>query len=106
MFDYSRKPVKWQVGNFSIIIMEIKGKIIAVLKENSGKSANGTWKNQQFVLETEDEHPKKFLFEVWGDRINEFAIKDGESLTVCYDTEAHEHNGKWYGSNRAWSVKR
>ena len=64
--------------------MEIKGKIIAVLKENSGKSANGTWKNQQFVLETEDEHPKKFLFEVWGDRINEFAIKDGESLTVCY----------------------
>jgi len=86
--------------------MEIKGKIIAVLKENSGKSANGTWKNRQFVLETEDEHPKKFLFEVWGDRINEFAIKDGESLTVCYDTEAHEHNGKWYGSNRAWSVKR
>jgi hypothetical protein len=57
--------------------MEIKGKIIAVLKENSGKSANGTWKNQQFVLETEDEHPKKFLFEVWGDRINEFAIKNG-----------------------------
>ena len=86
--------------------MEIKGKIIAVLKENSGKSANGTWRNRQYVLETEDEHPKKILFEVCCDRIKEFDIKEGESLTVCFDTEAHEHNGKWYGSNRAWSVKR
>ena len=23
MFDYSRKPVKWQVGNFSYIIYEL-----------------------------------------------------------------------------------
>ena len=86
--------------------MEIKGKIIAVLEENSGMSADRSWKNQQFVLETEEEHPKKFLFEVWGDRIKEFDIKDGESLTVCFDPEAHEHKGKWYGSNRAWSVRR
>ena len=86
--------------------MEIKGKIIAVLRENSGKSANGTWKNQQFVLETEDEHPKRFLFEVWGDRIKELDIKEGESLMVCFDTEAHEHNGNRYGSNRAWGVRR
>jgi|TARA_B110000046_G_scaffold10732_1_gene10751 hypothetical protein len=37
--------------------MEINGKIIELLPEQSGESANGTWRKQQYILETDDQYP-------------------------------------------------
>ena len=87
--------------------MEIQGKIIAVLPVRSGKTAKGSWMSQQYVLETDDRYPKRLLFELFGEKtISEYAIKEGEIVTVTYDPHADERNGRWYGSNRAWDVKR
>jgi hypothetical protein len=33
--------------------MEINGKIIELLPEQSGESANGEWRKQQYILETD-----------------------------------------------------
>ncbi len=33
-------------------------------------------------------------------------FKEGEIVTVTFDPHADERNGRWYGSNRAWDVKR
>lgn len=87
--------------------MELTGKIIAVLPFKTGTSARGEWKAQHYVLETEERYPQRLLFEVFGaEQIERFAIKEGEKITVSFNTEAKEINGNWYGSNRAWNVIR
>ena len=86
--------------------MEITGKIIELLTEKSGQSANGQWRKQEYVLQTEAEYPKKVCFMVWGDKIDQFNIKQGESLTVAVDLESREYNGRWYTDVKAWKVSR
>ncbi len=89
--------------------MEITGRIIAVLPERGGVSQRtGTeWKSQDYVLETQEQYPRKLCFNVYGaDKIAQFAIKIGEQLTVSFDIDAHEYNGRWYNTVRAWKVER
>lgn len=87
--------------------MELQGKIIAVLPMRSGKTAKGEWKSQQYVLETDEKYPKRLLFDIFGEnKINEFAIQEGDMVTVSFDPHAEERNGRWFGNNRAWDVKR
>ncbi len=86
--------------------MEINGKIIEILPEKSGQSAKGTWRKQEYVLETEGQYPKKVCFMAWGDKIDEFGIEEGESLVVSIDLESREFNGRWYTDVRAWKVAR
>ena len=89
--------------------MEAKGKIIAKLEERSGvaKSSGKPFKVAQYVIETQENFPKKIMFEVFGEeRINNFNIQVGEMLTVQFDVDAREYNGKWYNSVRAFNVVR
>lgn len=86
--------------------MEINGKIIQLLEVKSGQSANGTWRKQEYILETESQYPKKICFMVWGDKIDDFAIKVGESLVVSVDLESREYNGRWYTDVKAWKATR
>ena len=88
--------------------MEIKGKIIALLpiKEGTSKSTGNAWKSQDYVLETQDLYPKHVCFNVWGDKIDAFAIKVGDVLTVSIDIDAHEYEGKWFNQIRAWKVEK
>ena len=85
--------------------MEIQGKVIAVLPEKSGVSARGEWKAQSFVIETHEQYPKKLCFDVFGaDRLAQFNIQSGEELLVSFDIDAHEYQGRWFNSIRAWNV--
>lgn len=87
--------------------MEISGKIIQVLPERSGVSqrSGSEWKLGQYVLETFEQYPKKCMFEVFGsDRIAQFNIQAGQSLTVSIDIDAREYNGRWYNQIRAYKV--
>lgn len=85
--------------------MEITGKIIEVLPLKSGTSPKGEWQSQQYVLETIEQYPHKFLFEVFGaEKINSFALQVGEQVTVSYNTDARPYKDTWYGSNHAWKV--
>ena len=87
--------------------MELQGKVIAVLPERSGVSARGEWKAQSFVIETHEQYPKKLCFDVFGaDRLAQFNIQSGEELLVSFDLDAHEYNGRWFNSVRAWNVQR
>ena len=49
--------------------LEISGKIIEILDIKSGQSANGEWRKQEYVLETEAQYPKKVCFMAWGDKV-------------------------------------
>lgn len=89
--------------------MDLTGKIIAVLPARGGTSARtgNEWKSQEYVLETHDQFPRKCCFDVFGaDKIASFNIQSGEELTVSFDIDAHEFNGRWFNSIRAWKVER
>lgn len=87
--------------------MEIQGRIIAVLPLREGTSSKGAWQSQEYVVETHDQYPKKLVFNVFGeDKINQFAIKQGEELKVSFDIDAHEYNSRWFNNIRAWAVQR
>ena len=85
--------------------MEIQGKVIAVLPERSGVSARGEWKSQTYVIETQEQYPKKMAFDVFGaDRIASFGIQLGEVINVSFDIDAHEYQGRFFNQIRAWNV--
>lgn len=85
--------------------MEIQGKVIAVLPERSGVSARGEWKSQTYVIETQEQYPKKMAFDVFGaDSLAQFNIQSGEVINVSFDIDAHEYQGRWFNSIRAWNV--
>lgn len=90
--------------------MEITGKIIAVLPANSGVSARtgNAWMSQEYVIETVNEqYPRKCCFRVFGeDKIKQFNIQSGEMMTVSFDIDAHEYNGRYFNNITAWAVNR
>ena len=84
--------------------MNIEGKIIEVLDEQSGEGANGSWRKQEYILETQGDYPKKICFTVWGEKIDEFEIKKDEEVNVSINLESREYNSKWYTDVKAWKV--
>ena len=86
--------------------MELQGKVIAVLPERSGVSQRGEWKSQDYVIETHDAYPRKMVFGVFGaDRISRFNIQIGQEVTVSFDIDAHEYQGRWFNNIRAFDVR-
>lgn len=85
--------------------MEIQGKIIFALPEQGGTSKAGKeWRKREYVLETQETYPKKVCFNLFGDRIDQYPIAIGDIVTVSYDLESREFNGRWYTDVRAYKV--
>lgn len=89
--------------------MELTGRIIAVLEAKSGTSAKtwNPWMMQEYVMEVPGQYPRHCVFSVFGeDRIKQMNIRNGEDLTVLFDIDAREYNGRWYNDFRAYNVVR
>lgn len=88
--------------------MEIVGKIIQVLpvQEGVSKTTGNPWKIQSYVLETQEQYPRKVCFEIFGeDKIKNNPCQLDDIVTVSFDIESREFNGRWYTSIRAWRVQ-
>ena len=87
--------------------MDIIGKIIQVLPVQEGVGKNGNpWKVQAYVLETQEQYPRKVCFEIFGeDRIKNNPCNIDDLVTVSFDIESREFNGRWYTSIRAWKIQ-
>lgn len=89
--------------------MELTGRIIAVQEVKSGTSSKtgNPWMMQEYVIEVPGQYPRHCAFTVFGeDRIKQLNIQMGEDLTVQFDIDAREYNGKWYNDFRAYNVIR
>ena len=90
--------------------MELTGTIIAVLPAQSGVSqrTGNPWMSQEYVIEVPGQYPRKCVFRIFGeDRIKQFNIQSGEqNVTVQFDIDAHEYNGRWFNEVRAYNVIR
>ena len=88
--------------------MDIVGKIIQVLPLQSGTSSRtgNAWQLQSYVLETQEQYPRKVCFEIFGEeRIKNNLCNIDDLVTVSFDIESREFNGRWYTSIRAWRVQ-
>lgn len=85
--------------------MEIKGKIIVALPEQSGVSKSGNnWKKREYVLETLETYPKKVHFDLFGERADQYPLSVGEIITLSFDINSREYNGRWFTSISGWKV--
>ena len=85
--------------------MELKAKLTQLLPLQTGEGKNGPWKKQDIIVETEGKYPKKVCVSIWGDKIDANQLQIGNQLTVSFDVESREYNGRWYTDLKAWKVE-
>ena len=86
--------------------MEVTGVLIAILPEQSGQTERGAWRRGGFVIETEEQYPKKIAFTLFGDRIDmikSFAI--GNVLNVQFSAQSREWQGRWFTELNCFKVE-
>jgi hypothetical protein len=87
--------------------MEIIGKLSELLPEQTGQGKTGnSWRKRSFVIETlDDQYPKKVCIDAWGDKADSLnTLAMGDELSVSFDIESREFNGKWYTNVKAWRI--
>jgi len=90
--------------------MDLTGTITVVMPAQSGVSqrSGNAWMSQEYVLEIPGSYPKRMVFRIFGeDRIKQFNIQQGEqNVTIQFDIDAHEYNGRWFNEVRCYNVLR
>lgn len=85
--------------------LDISGKVVQILPEQTGVSTKGNWVKQDFVIETTEQYPKKVCFTAFGEKASQVkSLQVGETVTVSFNMESREFNGKWYTNINAWKV--
>ncbi|RRB06952.1 DUF3127 domain-containing protein [Larkinella rosea] len=86
--------------------MELIGKLVKVLPEQTGQGRNGTWTKQQFVIETIDQFPKQVCLMAWGEKAADLAqFAPGDTMKCAISIESREYNDRWYTDVRAWRIE-
>ena len=87
--------------------LEIVGKVVKILPEQTGSGKFGTWVRQDFIIETEDQYPKKVCIAAWGDKADAVKnLSNGEKVTVSFNVESREYNERWYTDLKAWKIEK
>lgn len=90
--------------------MDLTGTIIQVMPAQSGVSqrSGNPWMSQEYVMEIPGQWPRHIVFRIFGeDRIKQFNIQQGEqNVTIQFDIDAHEYNGRWFNEIRAYNIIR
>lgn len=86
--------------------MDVKGTLIEVLKLESGVSKAGKeWQKRDFVIETDDQYPKKIAFTLFSDKVSLIdGIELGSELEVFFNIESREYNGKYFHNINCWKL--
>jgi len=85
--------------------MQIKGKLVQLLPLQTGTGKNGEWRKQDIIIETEGQYPKKVCIAIWGDKINNSILQEGNQLNIDFDVESREYNSRWYTDIKAWKIE-
>lgn len=86
--------------------LTIAGEVTRILDEESGTGRNGPWRKQSFILKAPGEYPREICVIQWGDNIEKFALRVGETITAHIDLQSREYNGRWYTDVKAWKIDR
>lgn len=85
--------------------LELSGQVVKLLPEQSGQSQRGPWKKRDFILETNEQYPKKVAITCWGEKVDEISsLNPGTPVTVGINIESREYNDRWYTDIKAWRI--
>lgn len=86
--------------------MKCRGRIIFKAPVEKGVSNSGNpWVTQGYVLETFQNFPKKIYFTFRNDRIDQYPLNVGDIVSVDFDIDSHEFQGRWYTEVNAWKAE-
>jgi hypothetical protein len=86
--------------------LEIAGKIIQILPEQTGNGKNGPWTKQDFIIETQEQYPRKICFSAWNDKASQVkSFNNGTLVNVSFNAESREFNGRWYTDLKIWKIE-
>ena len=87
--------------------MELTGIVIAAMPTQKGVSqkTGNPWMSRDFVLEVQGPFPSHMVFRVFGeDRLRQFDIRKNDEVTVKFDIDAREYQGRWWNTITAYDV--
>jgi hypothetical protein len=86
--------------------LELTGKLIQVMPEQSGTGKAGPWTKQEFVIETLDQYPRKVCFNFWNEKAGVLkTLQEGDLVKVSFNAESRDYNGRWYTDLKAWKLE-
>ena len=86
--------------------MEVTGTVIFTETQSGTSKAGRPWQKKVFAIEyMEGTYTKHLVFDLFGEeRIKNNPFRKGQIVTVSYDIESSEYNGRWYTTCTAWRV--
>ena len=89
--------------------MEVTGILVKKTGEREGVSSrNGMpWKIAEYLIEIPGQYPRHINFRVSDGQVGRLARFDslvGKTVTVSFDIDAHEYEGRWFNELNAWGV--
>ena len=92
----------------AVQIMEnliLEGKVLQLLEPQSGESSRGAWKKQDFVIETDENYPKKISIVGFQDMADKVAaLNPGDQVKIAINIESRVYNSRWYTDVKAWKI--
>lgn len=89
--------------------MEIQGRIEKVLPVQSGTSANGHWRRQDFIVnyfeQPTDIYYRRIVLGVMNDRIDELKLEQGDEIKARWDIRVNEWNGRVFNDVRTGHIE-
>lgn len=90
----------------NVMALELSGKVLHLLAEQTGTGKNGQWSRQDLVIETEEQYPRKVCLSAWGDKVLMIKnMKPGTPVRISFHAESREFNGRWYTDLKLWKVE-
>ena len=89
--------------------MEITGILVkqTSLREGVSKQNGNPWKIAEYLLEVPGQYPRHVCFRVSDGlvgRIARFESLVGKTVTVSFDIDAREYEGRWFNEINAWGI--
>lgn len=86
--------------------MDVTGTVIFTDIQKGTSKSGRPWQKKIFAIEfMEGTYTKHLAFELFGeDKVNNNPFKKGQTVTVSYNVESNEYNGRWFTTCLAWRV--
>lgn len=82
-------------------------KTILPLEQGVGKASGKEWKKQAFVITIlKGSYNQDVAFQLFNDRVAQLqGLQPGQNITVVFDPQSREYQGRWYTDLNALSVQ-
>ena len=89
--------------------MEITGILVKKTSDREGvsKQSGMPWKICEYLIEIPGQFPRHINFRVSDGQVGRIARFDslvGKTVTVSFDIDAHEYEGRWFNELIAWGI--